>query len=127
MYTAATLIAIWRRLRLANIKTMGHAGRQTKEVAHYRFPFTTVGFQTRSMRQVKHQPVGHLMGDHLIEKRYAVFTQQHRVQAYAAAAQVRLPSRGAAQIKPYRWLRQPRAHLKATPPGLLDANQRGLM
>ncbi len=92
---AGAPVVVRTALALSDIKAMGDAWRQREKLAHHGLPLAPVGFQARPVFQVKDQPVGHLVGDDLIEIGLAILLHQYRVEAQPATTQVRLPGTGA--------------------------------
>ena len=91
MHSTATLIVKRARLRALNIETVGDPRREPKQIPHDRLPLAAMRFKASPLGQMKDQPVGHLMRNHLVEKRLAIIGQQHRIEAQSAPTKVCLP------------------------------------
>ncbi len=73
-----------------------------------------------AIRQVMHQPVGHLVGNHLDEKGTTVLVEERRIEPQAAATEMSLPGTLASQVQPDGRARQGVMHLTTQSPGGLD-------
>ncbi len=101
VFTAAATITIGGRTRSAGIEAMGGTGHQAEETTHHDLPFAAVGSRSVAVLEMMHQPVGHLVGNHLDQEGLAILVVQHRIEAQTFPPEVRLAGRPAAQVTPH--------------------------
>ena len=92
-----------RPLQAADIQLVGHPGRQAEHLPHHGLPGSAVGRDPAMTG--KHQQMGQLMGDHLVQKQGLVLDQQHRIQADFPSLQMGCACRLAALVitQPGSW------------------------
>lgn len=120
MLAATAAVTMRRRTSSADIETMRGARLEAEEAPHYRLPLAAMRASSLPFLEMKYQPVRHFVGYYLDHEGQAILLEQHRVEAQPPAAQVRLPGRLAAQVKPDARSRQAGMELATEPPGGLD-------
>ncbi len=95
------------------VEPMGHTGYETEERPHHGLPLAAMGTRPVAILEMMHQPVGHLVGDHLDQEGLAILVVQHRIEAQTSPPEVRLTGRPAAQVTPHPGSGQARMDLTA--------------
>ena len=99
---------------------MGHARLKAIETRHDAAPLVAMRLDPLAILEVMHQPMGHLVGNHVDEEGLAILAEQDRIEAQATAAEMCLPRTFATNVQPHPGPGEFGIHLASQFPGSID-------